>query len=192
MARETVELSDGKNVEIGAVPDELVPDEDEFARWWDLHPAEQPVITMYGRQIPVPRYHRAYLRDYEFPGAVAEVAPMEDAFAPVVAWAQENLDRRLNGLLVNWYDAAEGHYIGPHNDKAGPLVEGGPIVTVSFGSTRTFRLTRKGWQRRDVPMTSGSFVMMPWDVNRDWKHEIVKSKKSETGRRISLTLRCFA
>jgi hypothetical protein len=51
------------------------------------------------------------------------------------------MKRLLNGLLLNWYDGP-GHYIGPHNDKTGDLIPDAPIVTISFGETRKFCLSR--------------------------------------------------
>jgi len=33
-------------------------------------------------------------------------------------------------------------------------------------------------------------IVMPWVTNRLWHHEIVKSR-SVTGRRVSVTMRCF-
>ena len=43
-------------------------------------------------------------------------------------------------MLLNWYDAAQRHYIGAHRDSTVGLVSGAPIVTISLGATRTFRL----------------------------------------------------
>ena len=73
------------------------------------------------------------------------------------------------------------------------MVEGSPIVTVSFGETRTFRLTRgKGEDARalDVAATDGTVFVMPYDTNRVWKHAVPKSARYK-GRRISVTFRAF-
>ena len=41
---------------------------------------------------------------------------------PHLAWVQDEIEVRLNGLLPNWYDASFAHHIGPHHDEtAGPV-----------------------------------------------------------------------
>ncbi|MGF1526247.1 MAG: hypothetical protein ACFCBW_05580 [Candidatus Competibacterales bacterium] len=58
---------------------------------------------------------------------------------PYLAWATSTVDGRPNGLLFNGYDAALGHYVGPHRDNPRDLLPGTPIVTVSLGSPRLMR-----------------------------------------------------
>lgn len=85
---------------------------------------------------------------------------------------------RLNCPLRNRYDGPLGHCIGPHHDHAEDLVEGTPIVTVSFGEERVF------------PAPDGPVFVMPYDTDLAWKHEVPKSARCR-GRRISVTLRAF-
>jgi alkylated DNA repair dioxygenase AlkB len=111
---------------------------------------------------------------------------------PLRSWARETIDPRLNGLLLNWYEGP-GHYIGPHHDDTRDMIPGTPIVTISFGETRVFRLTRgqdEAKEVRDFEATSGSAFVLPHDTNRVWKHAVPKSAKYR-GRRISVTLRGF-
>jgi alkylated DNA repair dioxygenase AlkB len=73
------------------------------------------------------------------------------------------------------------------------MVVGCPIVTVSFGETRTFRLTQgKGADARvlDFPAEDGTIFVMPYDTNQAWKHSVPKSARY-VGRRISVTFRVF-
>src|SRR5262249_48845033 len=86
-----------------------------------------------------------------------------------------------------------GHYIGEHHDSTEYMEEGAPIVTISFGETRTFRLSRgKGKSRvvRDFNATPGRVFILPYATNLVWKHGVPKSARY-TGRRISVTLRAF-
>lgn len=97
----------------------------------------------------------------------------------------------LNGLLLNWYDGSLGHYIGRHRDSTRNMVKDAPIVTISCGETRTFRL--RPWQgegSQDFPATDGAIFIMPFATNLAWTHEVPKTR-SAVGRRISITIRAF-
>ena len=59
----------------------------------------------------------------------------------------DTVDDRLNGLLLNWYDGRLGHYIGKHRDSRVNMIHGAPIVTISLGEERSFRLAP--WRRPD-------------------------------------------
>jgi alkylated DNA repair dioxygenase AlkB len=184
-------LGDGRAVAMCSLPDHLVPSTESFEAWWALRPAAPPMITVRGWKGPAPRYKQAYEHDYRFSGQTSHAIPLPDEFVAVVAWARSTIDPRLNGILGNWYDASEGHYIGEHRDKDRELISGSPIVTMSFGDPRVFRLKQyRGDLRHDIVATPGLVIVMPWDVNKTWTHEIAKTSKP--GRRISLTLRCFA
>jgi alkylated DNA repair dioxygenase AlkB len=77
-----------------------------------------------------------------------------------------------------------------------------PIVTVSFGETRVFRLTLEktavidGKKKRVVEKElnfaapAGTVFVMPYRTNLVWKHGVPKSARY-TGRRISVTFRGF-
>jgi hypothetical protein len=71
------------------------------------------------------------------------------------------------------------------------LLKGSPIVTISLGEERVFRFRPwrgKGYQ--DFVVKEGSVVIIPWDTNKTWTHEVphfVRFKK----RRISVTLRVY-
>ena len=110
---------------------------------------------------------------------------------PLRAWAREAIHDRLDALLVNWYDGELGHYIGPHHDTTKQMVPDAPIVTVSLGEERVFRLTQpKIKERRDFPARDGTVFVLPYDTNLAWKHQVPRSAKRR-GRRISVTLRTF-
>jgi alkylated DNA repair dioxygenase AlkB len=118
--------------------------------------------------------------------------PVPPELCPYWDWAVANIDSRLNGLLLNWYDCSLGHYIGKHRDSTYNMIDGAPIVTVSFGEARVFRM--RPWRTmggyKDFVVKNGSVIIMPYQTNQSWTHEIVKSKKL-LGQRISLTLRAF-
>jgi alkylated DNA repair dioxygenase AlkB len=164
-----------------------------FAALWELHPDRFHEITQpfTGRTIPLPRWQQAFGRDYRYSGGVNRALPIPPILEPYLGWARQRFDARLNGLLLNWYDADLGHYIGPHRDSIVGLVEGAPIVTVSLGAARRFRLRPKGEAFVDLPATDGAVFVLPWETNLNLKHE-VPHRASDVGRRISITLRAFA
>lgn len=177
----------------GAVPAELAWDAARFDEVWELHPADKHVINMPGGPVETPRWQQAYGADYRYTGRTNTALPVPPALEPLRDWARRTIDPRLNGLLLNWYEGA-GHYIGPHHDSTRDMIDGAPIVTISFGETRVFRLTRGpagAKETRDFEAVAGSAFVLPYDTNLAWKHAVPKSARY-TGRRISVTLRAFA
>jgi alkylated DNA repair dioxygenase AlkB len=164
---------------------------DRFETLWAMHPEEYHVIHMPGGPVRTPRWQHAFGRDYHYTSRVNVALPVPPLLEPLMAWAWDALHGRLNGLLLNWYDGQLGHYIGPHHDSTKNLVAGAPIVTVSLGEERVFRLTQpKTKESRDFPAPDRTVFVMPYDTSLAWKHQVPKSKKSR-GRRISVTIRAF-
>ena len=199
LAFSVVGLDDGHSVSIGKVPAHLLLSDKEFETLWQMHPSEHSRILIHGRQTPIPRWHRAFGNDYRFSGQVATALDVPAILKPLLEWARVAVDDRLNGILVNWYDGALGHYIGPHHDDQRQLVVGTPIVTISFGEERIFRMLRArndsaaetmSNRKHDFTATTGGVIVIPWSTNRVWKHCVPKSARYR-GRRISITLRAF-
>ncbi len=183
-------LDDGHRFFVGRLPAELLPDEAQFEALWDLHPGDYDVIHMHGQPVKLPRWQQAYGKDYHFSGRTSEAHPIPTVLDPFLRWSRERIDDRLNGLLLNWYDGALGHYIGPHNDETMNLVPGAPIVTVSCGEERIFRLTHPEKAKRDFLAEVGTVFVMPYNTNLAWKHSVPRRARYR-GRRISITLRAF-
>ena len=116
---------------------------------------------------------------------------MPNLLRPYLLWAQSNIDQRLNGMLLNWYDGQCGHYIGSHRDSTKGLIDNSVIVMVSLGGIRVTRfrpLRGSGYQ--DIEVGNGDVLVMDLQTNQHYKHEIPKSKRY-LDKRISITLRCF-
>ncbi len=173
------------------LPAELVPDTDGFEALWALHPEEYHEITIHGRLVKTPRWQQAYGADYHYTGNTNVALPVPPILEPLRQWARRTVEARLNGLLLNWYDAALGHYLGPHHDSAKAMVKGAPIVTISLGDERVFRLSHpKQKINLDLPALAGTVYVLPYDTNLVWKHGVPRLKQ-DLGRRISVTLRAF-
>ena len=140
----------------------------------------------------VPRWDRAYGKDYPFSNQVADAHPIPDVMKSYLNWANNFIDARLNGLFVNWHDGQLKHYHGKHRDSTTGLVHQTPILTISLGEERVFRMRHypKGNPKHDFVLRNGDFIVIPWDTNQNWTHEIPKFARYK-GRRISITMRAF-
>lgn len=177
---------------MGRLPEALIPDERRFDALWAIHPEEYHTIHIHGRLVQTPRWQQAYGEDYRYTGVTNEARPLTEEMSPFLLWAQQHVDERLNGLLFNWYDGELGHYIGAHRDSEIGRVEGSCIVTVSLGATRIFRMRPwKGEGMTDIELPHGAVLVIPWQTNRAYTHEVPRSKRS-VGRRISITARAFS
>ncbi len=175
----------------GHLPSELHINKEQFEELWNLHPDDYHLIKIHGREVRTPRWQQAYGVDYHYTHRVNKALPVPALLEPVLKWAQSNIHPALNGALLNWYSADLSHRIGKHRDSIKNLVPDAPIVTVSFGEERMFRLRPwKGEGFIDFPTSEGSLFVMDFATNRKWTHEVPHSKNC-TGLRISITLRAF-
>lgn len=187
----TLALDDTHRIQLGELPPALVPDAAGFDALWAEHPDAFHDIKMHGKLVRTPRWQQAYGADYRYTGNTNRALPPTPRMDAWLAWAREAVDPRLNGLLLNWYDGAAGHYIGKHRDSDINRVEGSAIVTLSFGEERAFRM--RPWRGAgfvDVPATNGGVIIVPWATNRAYTHEVPASRGAR-GRRISVTIRAF-
>ena len=163
----------------------------QFDAFWKVHPHGFHEVRMFGRLVAVPRWSEAYGQDYRYSGTLHRASPLPDMLTPLLSWSKMKVDGRLNGVLVNWYDGSLGHKMGAHRDDEKELVAGAPIITISFGEARTFRLRRwKGRDRHDIEVADNSVLVLPYATNIAFTHEVPASKQG-IGRRISVTLRAF-
>lgn len=185
-------LEDGHAFFAGRLPDSIIPSEAAFEALWGLHPEEYHEIKMRGRLVKTPRWQQAYGQDYHYTGRTNAALPVTENLSPFLRWAHEAVDPRLNGILLNWYSADLKHYIGAHRDSRANMIEGAPILTISLGAERIFRL--RPWRREGAILNfaavNGAVFIMPHETNLAWTHEVPHSARS-TGRRISVTLRAF-
>jgi alkylated DNA repair dioxygenase AlkB len=185
------DLGDGHLFHVGPLPEPLHADEQGFESLWSMHPDEYHRIMIHGREVETPRWQQAYGEDYHYTGQVNKALPLPASLEPLLAWAHSAIDPRLNGLLLNWYDGRLDHYIGAHRDSTTLMMPGAPIVTVSLGEERTFRLRPwKGKGYRDFRAADGAVFILPYATNEAWTHEVPHSARRR-GRRISITLRAF-
>ena len=163
----------------------------EFNLIWNLHPPDYHIIRIMGKEIKTPRWQQSFGMSYNYSGSTNLAIPVPKELNKYLEWCKTNIDDRLNGFLLNWYDGKKGHYIGAHKDATTDLVPNSPIVTISLGEERIFRfrpLGGKGY--KDIIVRNGDVVIIPWETNQNWTHEIPNLKKYSQ-KRISITLRAY-
>ncbi|ASC73778.1 hypothetical protein XM38_047500 [Halomicronema hongdechloris C2206] len=176
----------------GRLPPHLLPNSQQFEHLWTLHPSTYHTIKVYGHTVATPRWEQAYQRAYCYSGVTHAALPVPLTLYPLWRWAQTIIDSRLNGIVLSWYDARLGHYIGKHRDSRQQLIQGAPIVTISLGHPRVLRLRPwRGQGYQDFPLAHGTVCLLPYDTNLAWTHEVPAAKRFP-GRRIAMSLRAFA
>lgn len=177
----------------GELPSELLWDGSVFDDIYRTRPTENNWIRIHGRDVQIPRGQQSFGATYHFSGQDNHALPVPDLLRPLLTWVRDNVDHRLNGMLLNYYSGRD-EYIGAHHDSTKHLISDTPIVTVSFGEERVFRLspgTRIEGSNRDFVAEPGSVIVIPWRLNRTWKHGVPKRARY-SGQRISVTLRAFS
>ena len=97
----------------------------------------------------------------------------------------------FNGILVNYYDS-DG-CIGAHSDKTAQLIKDSPILSISLGETREFRIIAKkgiSFRKKTLLLSNGDVIAMCGELQKTHKHDVRRLEKY-TRRRINITLRCF-
>jgi alkylated DNA repair dioxygenase AlkB len=185
------ELDETHGVYVGALPPEIRVGHFGFRELWDQRPAQFPEVMIHGKLVKTPRWQQAYGRDYHFTGRTSAALPIVPELEPFLAYGHSRIDARLNGLLLNWYDATLSHRIGKHRDSVKQMVVGAPMVTISLGAMRTFRVRPwrgTGWT--DFTVADGDVIVMPYRTNLEYTHEVPHFKQN-IGQRISVTIRAF-
>lgn len=181
-------------MEQGRLPKAL---EYDFNKLWLLHPEEFGLVRIVGKYVKTPRWQQTYLKPYWFSGMVHEPLQLPKEIEPFLKWANTLYKEwSFNQVLINWYLDGR-HYIGPHSDAEHQIVKGSPIVSISLGQERTFRVRDKANNSSivlDLPMPSDTYVSMCGKMQEKYLHEVPKvdgTKGSKMDRRINITFRVF-
>ena len=164
----------------------------DFQDVWEDQPKKAGSFLMFGKQIKIPRRNRSYLKDYTFSGKKHKGhSSVPYSLWVLFHWVNQLGYGQFNQIFVNWYHDGS-HYIGAHQDNEPEIIPDSPIVSISLGDERTFRVTNpavKKW-RYDVGMPDGTVLVMGGGFQKELKHQVPKTKKSKE-RRINVTFRQF-
>ena len=194
---ERFDLGNGSWIIQGKVPDELFANNNPkaFEDLWDLHPVEFNKVKMMDKVVSTPRWQQSYNKPYYFTGMLHEALPTPPVVNPFLEWANSMGHGEYNQILINWYENGH-HYIGAHSDDEGQIVKLSPIVSISIGAERVFRIRSKFKRTMvmDIPMPSGTYLIMGGNMQKHFLHEVPKingMKGEAIGKRINLTFRQF-
>lgn len=179
-------------------------DADQLLAQFDRElPWQQPSITLYGKQHPIPR-NQVWVGDagsaYRYSGTHFEPEPWTPQLLALrqrlEAIQQEVAQRQgwhalpaLNSVLLNRYQDGN-HKMGFHRDNEPELGPNPVIWSLSLGEARDMRFKPvKGvaGEAFNVRLTHGSLLLMGPDSQRLLQHGI--PARSRGGLRISLTFR---
>ena len=97
---------------------------------------------------------------------------------------------QFDGVLLNLYRDGKDS-VSWHSDTRPASGKHQPIASVSFGQTRAFYIRHKfdkSIKPFSIPLTHGSFLLMPASMQEEWEHHIPKINRP-LAPRINLTFR---
>lgn len=162
---------------------------------WDMCPIEHSKFYFGNQIIDNPRFDLSFGRDYTFSRSNHIALPVPDTLQPLLDYINGLGYGEFNQMLINYY--RNGHdYIGSHPDNVKQLVPLSPILSLSLGATRKFRIRDMNKKIiKDIDLNHGDILVMCGNMQKEFKHEIVKvqgEKGKKIRRRINITFRQFA
>lgn len=191
-----IKLSETSWISQAAIP----VDEEEYQELISLCPTTRNKIKLFGEVHDVPRFEAVFgTEDYMYSGIKMIANPEVPALVQkCIDYAKENYapESQWNVALVNWYrDGTQS--IGKHGDKETTLRPGAPILSFSFGASRTFRVKANKEvkdkvliQKKDFETEHGLILVMGGDMQKEFTHEVPKDPKCKE-MRINITVRSF-
>ena len=152
----------------------------------------QPVISMFGRQVPSPRLAAWYGDSdavYRYSGLVNHPLPWLPVMDSLRRRIERTIHHRFNSVLINLYrDGSDA--MGWHADDERELGSEPTIASLSLGGMRRFCLRHR---RKQIPtinldLPHGSLLVMAGATQRNWKHCVPRTRKL-VAPRINLTFR---
>lgn len=161
---------------------------------WEIYPKEHGQVKIYGKLIDVPRFQKAYGHDYTFSGLNHKADPIPNTLHYLLDYVNSLHYGTFNQMLINWYENGH-HYIGLHSDDETQLVPNSPILSISIGATRRFRIKSKLTSyNKNVMLDNKSVVVMGGHFQKEFQHTVPKISGPSglnVGRRINITFRQF-
>jgi alkylated DNA repair dioxygenase AlkB len=150
-------------------------------------------ITLYGKTHQQPRlvaWHGDEGASYSYSGVRHQPQPWSDTLQRIRERVESVSGYPFNSVLLNYY-RDQNDSMGLHADDEPELGREPVIASLSLGEERKLYFKHK--YRRDlkafnVPLPSGSLLIMKGATQRNWKHGMRKLKRP-CGPRLNLTFR---
>ena len=150
---------------------------------------------LYGKEFLVPRLEAVMASS----GALCSYSknvrrfPWSGAIAELRKEVAIMFGTRFNMAILNYYRNGED-YVAAHSDNEPEIAQNYPIVTVSYGAPRIFRMREKKTKKTVLDILTGDgtvLAMHGTDFQTIFTHEITKqSVKRVSKPRLSITFRC--
>lgn len=168
------------------LPEYISRDEADQLFAWLLSDASwvEERVQMFGRSITVPRLVSWYGDDgvaYRYSSLDHAAPGWPPALCALRALIRREVCSTVNFVLLNRYRNGNDH-MGWHRDDEPEL--SGPVVSVSLGATRRFRIQGDDTRVRAVDLQHGSLLVHP----RHWRHCLPRTVRP-VGERINLSFR---
>lgn len=150
-------------------------------------------IVVWGKRHPQPRLTAWYGdagRTYTYSGISMDPVRWTPRLTQLRQLVEAACDEPFNSVLLNYY-RNERDSMGLHSDDEPDLGPRPVIASLSLGESRVFVFKHKRQSDLPVinlPLESGSLLLMKGDTQRNWKHGIAKSAR-HLGPRVNLTFR---
>lgn len=152
-------------------------------------------LTLFGREVTAPRLS-CWIGDADAVYTWSRTRFTPTPWTPTVASLRDDLERRLgqrfNSALANLYrDGRDG--VGWHSDDEPELGDEPVIASLSFGTTRCFRLRSRATREPalSIDLAHGSLLVMAGATQRLYQHALPRRTRV-TLPRINLTFRSIA
>lgn len=160
-----------------------------------LHKIEwqQDDVKVFGKIYPQPRLTALFSdnsKTYSYSGITMHSKPFLPAINDIKKRIKTNYpEYNFNSCLSNLYRNGDDSN-GWHADDEPELGQNPVIASISLGEIRKFRMRLKKDQKIkiDIPLKSGSLLLMSGTTQHYWQHCIPKTKK-KVDPRINLTFR---
>lgn len=153
----------------------------------------QDKIKMFGKLIDQPRLTAFYgdaNKPYSYSGIIMTPVDWNEDLLFIKSRIEKFAGIRFTSVLLNYYRDGKDS-MGWHADDEKELGQNPIIGSVSFGETRNFQMrhkTQKEIKKVNIPLSTGSFLLMKGATQHFWQHQIPKTSK-ELSSRINLTFR---
>ena len=148
-------------------------------------------IKVYGKWHPIPRLQAWYGNpesSYSYSGKTLTPLPLIPELEALRKLCSKVAEVEFNSVLANLYRNG-ADCMGMHSDDEPELGEQPVIASVTLGATRRFDLLHKRQPlKMQLPLESGSLLLMSGDTQKYWQHGIARTKQP-VGERINLTFR---
>lgn len=150
-------------------------------------------ITVWGKKHLQPRLTAWYGdagRAYTYSGISMAPLPWTSTLAELRRFVESTCRETFNSVLLNYY-RNERDSMGLHSDDEPELGPRPVIASLSLGESRILTFKHKRLVELpsiQLPLDSGSLLLMKGDTQRNWKHGIAEATKP-LGARVNLTFR---